>query len=419
MFIEIWLKRLFMGLLFLFFPIAFFAPKALVILLMAIGVMSVFRPGFRIRGEGIKQPIAMFLLIFLLYSFLHLIFSGGFDVASQSFKGFAKLLLFIGVGLLIFFDQKGPLETDRAHGLEVVMVGYFASVILLALSYFFGFSYLAKLLEIQGHVLTFFARGASVVALMLVPFSVYFAYKRQKLLALFWIILSFVVLYISGKNTAFLTAIAAIAILPFIYWSAHKMMRLIQIALVVCFMFAPVLVEKGLYRIAQNYEGGADQKALYYINYNSFVHRMHIWHFVADKIHEKPIFGYGMNTSRSIGQDQKIAFLSKGSVNQTFHEIEADALPLHPHNVFLQIWLEFGFIGALLGSFFIFMIFEYALKLKSRAEQMIYLGYLVPVFVVANMSYGIWQGWWLASVILSAIFVKAILKSLSDMSGQK
>ena len=68
-------------------------------------------------------------------------------------------------------------------------------------------------------------------------------------------------------------------------------------------------------------------------------HRIEIWTFATTRITERLWFGHGIDASRSIP--------SRGEMSQ-FMPIGDILLPLHPHNAFLQIWLEFGALGCVL-----------------------------------------------------------------------
>ena len=72
----------------------------------------------------------------------------------------------------------------------------------------------------------------------------------------------------------------------------------------------------------------------------SFEWRLQIWTYAGDLIRQQPWFGYGMDASRPLnGEAEVFAF---GSL----HDVEA--LPMHPHNATLHIWLETGAVGATL-----------------------------------------------------------------------
>jgi O-antigen ligase len=73
-------------------------------------------------------------------------------------------------------------------------------------------------------------------------------------------------------------------------------------------------------------------------------HRLLIWSFVGDRIAERALAGWGLDSSRAVpgGEDP----IRPG---ETW-------LPLHPHNAPLQLWLELGAPGAVLFALLIALV---------------------------------------------------------------
>src|SRR6185436_143672 len=67
---------------------------------------------------------------------------------------------------------------------------------------------------------------------------------------------------------------------------------------------------------------------------SSVAHRLCIWQFVGARIAEKPLLGWGLDSSRSI---------PGGEVECVD---EGPSISLHPHDAALQVWLELGIVGA-------------------------------------------------------------------------
>ena len=70
-----------------------------------------------------------------------------------------------------------------------------------------------------------------------------------------------------------------------------------------------------------------------YIFSEKFIHRLIIWSFAKEKILNKPVFGNGW--SKHLGEQTSVIDIN----NQIL-----PAIPLHPHNGVMQIWLELGFL---------------------------------------------------------------------------
>jgi O-antigen ligase len=121
-----------------------------------------------------------------------------------------------------------------------------------------------------------------------------------------------------------------------------------------------------------------------------------IWRFTADRIADRPFFGWGFDASRSIPGGDKI--LGAGEV----------ALPLHPHNAPLQWWLELGLPGALIGvAFLTATVRAIHRAILGRTDSAAAFGLMVSAAVMAFVSYGIWQSWWVAILALSAALLTA------------
>jgi O-antigen ligase len=113
----------------------------------------------------------------------------------------------------------------------------------------------------------------------------------------------------------------------------------------------------------------------------SVYHRAAIWQFVAQRIEEKPLLGWGLHASRSMpGAKETVA---RG----------AEILPLHPHNGPLQLWLELGAIGAVLGAALLAWLARNAVSAAQAAA-------LAAMLAVGSVSFGLWQGWWMAAIWL-------------------
>lgn len=114
-------------------------------------------------------------------------------------------------------------------------------------------------------------------------------------------------------------------------------------------------------------------------------HRLKMWNFVSAKIDEKPFFGWGMDSSRHLPQD---AFRLAPNM---------EIMPLHPHNAALQIRLELGWPGTIIGAALIFALFRSIQRSHSpRITMAINVSTTTAYLSVGAVSYGVWQNWWIA-----------------------
>lgn len=139
---------------------------------------------------------------------------------------------------------------------------------------------------------------------------------------------------------------------------------------------------------------------------NSEVHRFVIWEFASQRIFEHPFIGWGLEASRAIpgGDAQLFLFNINGN-----NPLTGQALPLHPHSAVIQVWLELGFIGVmLLGGLFSVIVALVPESLRDRAGPATIVATIACAFTIAQLGFGIWQGWWMGTLGLIAVIVVAI-----------
>ena len=143
----------------------------------------------------------------------------------------------------------------------------------------------------------------------------------------------------------------------------------------------------------------------------SLIHRLLVWEYVAKEALKKPILGHGLGTSRLIGQNSIL------KVPHTTYEIRG-GIPLHPHNNFLQIWLELGLFGIIIVS----LVWIKIINLGTSIRKNSYIlgtgicASIVTTFIICNLSFGVFQAWWMASVglIFLVIFQSYNHKNISN-----
>lgn len=124
--------------------------------------------------------------------------------------------------------------------------------------------------------------------------------------------------------------------------------------------------------------------------------RMEIWDFIARKALENPLYGFGIDATRQIPAfDTQLLYANENHV-------------LHPHNFVMQIWLEFGAIGAALVSAILLCILYCIYRIDDTVQKRLCLSVFLSILIIAAMSYGLWQGWWLGLFALASAFCALI-----------
>lgn len=130
----------------------------------------------------------------------------------------------------------------------------------------------------------------------------------------------------------------------------------------------------------------------------SWAQRIGIWRYVCAEILERPWLGYGLDASRAV-TDQVVV-----------RGVELRAVLGHPHSASLQIWFETGIVGALLAAAAI-MLGGLALSrtfADNRPAAAATAASFAALGVIANVSFSIWQEWWLATIFVAAGLVAAL-----------
>ena len=123
-------------------------------------------------------------------------------------------------------------------------------------------------------------------------------------------------------------------------------------------------------------------------------HRLLIWSFAGDRIAERALAGWGLDAARAMpgGKD----LIRPG---QTW-------MPLHPHNVALQLWLELGVPGAVLFALLVALAWHALAAAPWPRLFVAAAGASLAIALIACFaSYGIWEEWWLGTLWFSLFVI--------------
>tara|TARA_B100000029_G_scaffold515405_1_gene622250 strand:+ start:802 stop:2028 length:1227 start_codon:yes stop_codon:yes gene_type:complete len=139
-------------------------------------------------------------------------------------------------------------------------------------------------------------------------------------------------------------------------------------------------------------------------------HRQFVWAFSITQIKEKPLFGFGPDTSNFIEGSQEII--------GNYYTGTMEFMPSHPHNFIFELILEIGIFGTLI--FFIFLILiNIRIFKKCNMKQKYVLIFFNGYFWGASLvNFSFWLEWWQGSYffILAIIYSKINFDKLKDNS---
>tara|TARA_B100000700_G_scaffold327212_1_gene441109 strand:+ start:4839 stop:6158 length:1320 start_codon:yes stop_codon:yes gene_type:complete len=206
----------------------------------------------------------------------------------------------------------------------------------------------------------------------------------------------------SGSSSALLGLVSGLVVWFFYDRCARVTKKVLIIILPLSILTMPILVHP----LAKNPESIARNVPNFP---NSFIHRLLIWDFTLKRIAERPLLGWGLDTSRAIpgGKDLRpIHFVVPWSDKPITHPDQN--LPLHPHNAVLQVWLELGAFGAFVVMLGIWSLLRTQL-VSARSGPM--AGYIVCAMAVYCVAFGLMQSWWLSLLFLAWAAGKAATPS--------
>ena len=252
-----------------------------------------------------------------------------------------------------------------------------------------------------------FGRGI-IILLMIMPFSVAMYINKGKILLALGIVILVSAIVILGPNHSakialFITILSSIII----YFLGPRSFLYFGIISIIFILFLPIISSKILPPI-----GSIEKNNYYNVPWQktaiggSIIHRLLVWEYVANEIYKKPLLGYGTGTSRLIGQN---IILNVPNTNQ---EIKG-GIPLHPHNNFLEIWLELGLLGIIIINILWMKIIKYGIQLRQDS-YIIGTGAcssIVTIFIISNLSFGVFQAWWMSSIALIFLIILQFCKN--------
>jgi O-antigen ligase len=140
----------------------------------------------------------------------------------------------------------------------------------------------------------------------------------------------------------------------------------------------------------------------------SVTHRIFIWNFAEAQRGARPLLGWGMETARVIPGGRAHADLwTPCGVPVPREPPPTELLPLHTHNAAVQVWLELGPAGALALAALVLWLAARA-RAEDPAGRAAQAATLAAAVVVALISYGAWQGWWVATLATAAACAAAL-----------
>jgi O-antigen ligase len=396
--------------------LSLYAPRSLPGLAVLLAVAMLWpRPGLGTRLTAQRRAIVAATLAFAGFAAVSVLWSidaSSGAVAATKLVGWAALV----TALVARWRPPADGEADVAG--TALLCGFAAALVLLAID--LGSNLALLRLTRVGHAATepLYAyslnRGATVLAVLAWPVVALCAARWRAWTACLASVASGAVLLQGSSAAALLALIAAAAAWLLAQWLGRRFLRVIGAAMVLWLLAAPfwLVALAGNAWLAERVPQMAPAE----------IHRLLIWEFAAERIAERPVLGWGLNSARHIPGGranlsdrvaERAAAASDIWHKRSLRAGRFEAMPLHPHSLALQLWLELGGIGALLAAALVWLALDAAARLESATARAALAATAVSAFVIANLSYGAWQSWWMGALILAFTAARAVLPAPS------
>ncbi len=259
-----------------------------------------------------------------------------------------------------------------------------------------------------------YGRAATLHAILFAPVLIGLLRLRFRGLAVGFALLAAAAIMesssLSAKTalTASLLVLVVVWLLPQLRWLGPGVFGFAVIALPLLFPL-PLGVEATCWL--------ADNKA-------SAAHRLEIWSFVAEHIRQRPVAGWGLDAARRLpgGTTPVVIHHCDDADRPDGIALSNQALPLHPHNAVLQVWLELGGVGVALGFGPIIFGIWRALRnpaWRTKPAQAAIAATTAAAVAVGLVSFGVWQEWFLSGLFIAVAFmVICVRQSAAEALGR-
>lgn len=382
-------------------PIGLYAPLGVAPLLTVVAIAVVICEPRR-YWAAIRESrwlIAAFVAVALwgtltsLWSTLpgHSAFEGG-RLLTITASGFAVV---VGLGTLT--------AVERSKLVNVVAISVMVTVFVFSIDVALKLPLLRILLGATRETyipLERFDRGTTVLGLIFWPIGLALWSSRRRLVLIGLVIATVVALVLIPSTTNRIAAVMGLLIWCAAFWWPRVATVVMLGGLIVVGLGMPHAVSWVLPRnetVVDLHQSAPWIK-------HSALHRLLIWRFTSERIKEHPMIGWGMDASRELpgGHENLAASYPDAGLDPGAPIPHADALPLHPHNAFLQWWVELGLPGVVLCLAIVGSLLWRIGNMVAAGPRAASLACAAAGLTIALLGYGVWQAWWMSTLWLAA-----------------
>lgn len=323
----------------------------------------------------------------------------------------AKIALMAALGLPLLSVGRDLEPGQRRLVMQSSLVGLMVGLALMAIEAFFNLPmtrFLYAVLHLSHPIdPSMLDPAATVLVLVSAYMTGHLLSRRQSVLAVVIAVAAVALAVLSQSMAAGLAGVVAVPIFVLAYGGGRIAGRVLASIAGLAILAAPLLPSRVLDPVKELNWSSDSIPSVY--------QRIAIWQFTEHRIDQRPVLGWGLDAARRIpGGHNGIKAESldihnpvmRERVTKYFDSGNIEQMPLHPHDGALQIWLEAGAVGATLTAALVLVaLFGAARRWPAdRIGAAATLAFALAALVIAGISYGIWQTWWLATLFLGATF---------------
>lgn len=382
--------RLLIAIVFLFIPLSIVAPHSIVWAIIVSGLIGVY---YSRKQPLVALPSSLTILLLLipLWGLMTVLWANS---PLNALTTSLKVLALVTLGLYWCRLTLSLPQATRKFLIQALIGG-----LILGLCFFIIDTWSGNLWQAfwkrssakafaQGSLMVSLAAWPALLWVFRQPYSLFFRFSLASclLFSVFWVLLqidcdtSFMGLFLgicAFLGTFFLPRITSFS------------MRLFVPLFIMSFPFISLYAFKPEHIPTYNS----------YIHTSSYLDRLYIWNEVATSIFDHPWRGIGMDGTRHHEKIHLTHDWSYTDENDALQEKQTARFSIHPHNAILQLWLELGFFGILLGILLAYQVlYHIYCSTLHTLEKAVSAGLFTGVFLIVWVNLGFWQNWWISGL---------------------
>jgi O-antigen ligase len=298
-------------------------------------------------------------------------------VPGHSVAGAAQTMAVLAGGLILL---GGPAPPARLPG---VMAGaILAGAALMVADRLTGNRFLHVFTHHVGA--TKYNRGIDYLLILLMPLlGVLVAERRWRLVALLAFAAACVVA--AGKNTTAYVSLPMAVLVLALAWRAPRLVpRLIGGGLAFGALLLPLAL-RALSGVRATFAPHIKE---------SMLRRLEIWDYVSARVTERPLFGWGIWSAKSLPI----------SSEELSHYVREHGQGIYPHNQWLELWVETGFFGVLFGVGFVLLVLWRVRHLAPPLQPFAFAAVVLALMVSLTSFEVTTDSWWAALAACGFLF---------------